>query len=149
MNDLFYMERAIQQAKLASAKEEVPVGAVIVLENEIIAESHNNSITSLDPSCHAEIEVIKLAASRLGNYRILDAVMYVTLEPCMMCCGALVHARMKEVVFGAKDSKSGAVLSNANLLDSHFLNHKVDYRQGPLEEESANLLKNFFSKKRN
>ncbi|MEO1955380.1 MAG: nucleoside deaminase, partial [Gammaproteobacteria bacterium] len=137
MGDLNYMKRALFQAEKAYHKDEVPVGAVVILDDQIISEAHNNSIKGLDPSGHAEIEALKKAALVVGNYRIKEAVMYVTLEPCMMCCGALVQARLAEVVFAARDPKSGVVVSNGQLLESSFLNHKVRYRQGPLENESS------------
>ena len=145
MNDLNYMKRALFQAEKAYHKDEVPVGAVVILNDQIISEAHNNSIKGLDPSGHAEIEALKKAAQVVGNYRIKEAVMYVTLEPCMMCCGALVQARLLEVVFAARDPKSGVVVSNGQLLESSFLNHKVRYRQGPLENESSEILKRFFA----
>lgn len=149
MNDLNYMKRALFQAEKAYHKDEVPVGAVVILNDQIISEAHNNSIKGLDPSGHAEIEALKKAAQVVGNYRIKEAVMYVTLEPCMMCCGALVQARLLEVVFAARDPKSGVVVSNGQLLESSFLNHKVRYRQGPLENESSEILKRFFASRRN
>ena len=148
MHDLNYMKRALFQAKKAYHKDEVPVGAVVILNDQIISEAHNNSIKGLDPSGHAEIEALKKAAQVVGNYRIKEAVMYVTLEPCMMCCGALVQARLLEVVFAARDPKSGVVVSNGQLLESSFLNHKVRYRQGPLENESSEILKRFFASRR-
>ena len=149
MSDLNYMKRALFQAEKAYHKDEVPVGAVVILDDQIISEAHNNSIKGLDPSGHAEIEALKKAALVVGNYRIKEAVMYVTLEPCMMCCGALVQARLLEVVFAARDPKSGVVVSNGQLLESSFLNHKVRYRQGPLENESSEILKRFFASRRN
>ena len=148
MSDLNYMKRALFQAERAYHKDEVPVGAVVILDDQIISEAHNNSIKGLDPSGHAEIEALKKAALVVGNYRIKEAVMYVTLEPCMMCCGALVQARLLEVVFAARDPKSGVVVSNGQLLESSFLNHKVRYRQGPLENESSEILKRFFASRR-
>ena len=148
MGDLNYMKRALFQAEKAYRKDEVPVGAVVILDDQIISEAHNNSIKGLDPSGHAEIEALKKAALVVGNYRIKEAVMYVTLEPCMMCCGALVQARLLEVVFAARDPKSGVVVSNGQLLESSFLNHKVRYRQGPLENESSEILKRFFASRR-
>ena len=148
MSDLNYMKRALFQAEKAYHKDEVPVGAVVILDDQIISEAHNNSIKGLDPSGHAEIEALKKAAQVVGNYRIKEAVMYVTLEPCMMCCGALVQARLAEVVFSARDPKSGVVVSNGQLLESSFLNHKVRYRQGPLENESSEILKRFFASRR-
>ena len=148
MSDLNYMKRALFQAEKAYHKDEVPVGAVVILNDQIISEAHNNSLKCLDPSGHAEIEALKKAALVVGNYRIKEAVMYVTLEPCMMCCGALVQARLLEVVFAARDPKSGVVVSNGQLLESSFLNHKVRYRQGPLENESSEILKRFFASRR-
>jgi len=147
-NDLFFMERAYEQALLGFKKEEIPVGAVVVYENEIISEAHNESISKTDPTSHAEIEAIREAALKIGNYRLTDATMYVTLEPCLMCCGALIHARFDKVIFSTKDEKSGAVLSNGNLLEANFVNHYVKFELGPLQEESSALLKKFFKNKR-
>jgi len=147
-NDLFFMERAYEQALLGFKKEEIPVGAVVVYENEIISEAHNESIIKTDPTSHAEIVAIRKAALKIGNYRLTDATMYVTLEPCLMCCGALIHARFDKVVFSTKDEKSGAVLSNGNLLEANFVNHYVKFELGPLQKESSALLKKFFKNKR-
>ena len=147
-NDLFFMERAYEQALLGFKKEEIPVGAVVVYENEIISEAHNESISKTDPTSHAEIEAIREAALKIGNYRLTDVTMYVTLEPCLMCCGALIHARFDKVVFSTKDEKSGAVLSNGNLLEANFVNHYVKFELGPLQKESSALLKKFFKNKR-
>ena len=149
MDDASCMERALFQARTALLKEEVPIGAIIVLEDKIIAEAHNNSLKKLDATGHAEIEALRLASQAIGNYRLLDAIMYVTLDPCMMCCGSLANSRIKEFVFAAKDPKSGAVVSNDNLLDSTYLNHRVKYREGPFSEDSSTLLKDFFAGKRN
>lgn len=142
------MKRALDQAQKAFDIGEVPVGAVLTLDGEIIAESHNKPISTSDPSSHAEINVIREAAKFLKNYRLQNTTLYVTLEPCMMCCGALIHARIENLVFSATDSKSGAVVSRANLLDSDFINHKVNYSQGTLAKESSDLLKRFFSQRR-
>ena len=142
------MKRAYEQALLGFNKEEIPVGAVVVYENKIISEAHNESISKTDPTSHAEIEAIRDAALKIGNYRLTDATMYVTLEPCLMCCGALIHARFDKVIFSTKDEKSGAVISNGNLLEANFVNHYVKFEQGPLEEESSALLKKFFKIKR-
>ena len=147
-NDLFFMKRAYEQALLGFNKEEIPVGAVVVYENKIISEAHNESISKTDPTSHAEIEAIRDAALKIGNYRLTDATMYVTLEPCLMCCGALIHARFDKVIFSTKDEKSGAVISNGNLLEASFINHFVKFKQGPLQEESSALLKEFFKNKR-
>ena len=142
------MKRALDQAQKAFDIGEVPVGAVLTLDGEIIAESHNKPISTFDPSSHAEINVIREAAKFLKNYRLQNTTLYVTLEPCMMCCGALIHARIENLVFSATDSKSGAVVSRANLLDSDFINHKVNYSQGTMAKESSDLLKRFFSQRR-
>ena len=146
--DLFFMNRAIEQALLGFNEEEIPVGAVVVYKNKIISEAHNKSIQKTDPTSHAEIEAIRKAARKIGNYRLTGAKMYVTLEPCLMCCGALIHARFDKVIFSSFDKKSGAVVSNANLLEANFINHKVKFEQGPLQEESSALLKKFFKDKR-
>ncbi len=142
------MKKAYEQALLGFDKEEIPVGAVVVYKNEIISEAHNESIKKMDPTSHAEIEAIRKAANKVGNYRIPGAKMYVTLEPCLMCCGALIHARFDKVIFSTLDKKSGAVVSNGNLLEANFINHLVKFEQGPLKEESSELLRKFFKDKR-
>jgi tRNA(adenine34) deaminase len=147
-DDLFFMERAYEQALLGFKKEEIPVGAVVVYENEVISEAHNESITKTDPTSHAEIVAIRKAALKIGNYRLTNAKMFVTLEPCLMCCGALIHARFDKVVFSTQDKKSGAVVSNGNLLEANFINHYVQFQQGPMQKESSALLKKFFKIKR-
>jgi len=146
--DLYFMKRAILQAQIAYDEDEVPVGAVLVKDGEIIAESYNQLIQLNDPTSHAEINVIRKASKILGNYRLNNTSLYVTLEPCLMCCGAMIHARIENLIFSTKDPKSGAVVSNARALDYSFINHKVRYSYGPLKEESSNLLKKFFSEKR-
>ena len=146
--DLLFMQRALKQANDAANLGEVPVGAVLTLNDEIIAEDHNRSISLNDPSAHAEINVIRKGAELMGNYRLTNTSLYVTLEPCMMCCGALVHARIDNLIFSAADPKSGAVISNLNLLEAEFLNHNVSFKQGPLIEESSDLLKCFFRERR-
>ena len=146
--DLIFMKRAFLQAQKAYVEDEVPVGAVLVKDGEIIAESYNKLIQLNDPTSHAEINVIRKASKILGNYRLNNTSLYVTLEPCLMCCGAMIHARIENLIFSTKDPKSGAVVSNARALDYNFINHKVRYSYGPLKEESSNLLKKFFSEKR-
>ena len=146
--DLFFMQRALKQANHAANLGEVPVGAVLTLNDEIIAEDHNRSISLNDPSAHAEINVIRKGAELMGNYRLTNTSLYVTLEPCMMCCGALVHARIDNLIFSAADPKSGAVISSLNLLEAEFLNHNVSFKQGPLIKESSDLLKCFFRERR-
>ena len=148
IKDLFFMQRALKQANDAANLGEVPVGAVLTLNDEIIAEDHNRAISLNDPSAHAEINVIRKGAELLGNYRLPNTSLYVTLAPCMMCCGALVHARIDNLIFSAADPKSGAVISNLNLLEAEFLNHNVSFKQGPLIKESSDLLKCFFKERR-
>ena len=146
--DLFFMQEALEEAKKGLAEGEVPVGAVLTYKNKIIAKSHNTPISSNDPSCHAEVNTIREAARVLENYRLEKTSLYVTLEPCSMCCGLLIHSRIENLIFAALDPKSGAVMSNANLLDAEFINHKVNYSQGPLEKQSSELLKSFFRARR-
>ena len=146
--DLIFMNKAFEQALLGFGKEEIPVGAVVVYENEIISAAHNESIIKTDPTSHAEIEAIRKAAKKMGNYRMPGAKMYVTLEPCLMCCGALIHARFDKVIFSTTDKKSGAAVSNGNFLEANFNNHTVQFEQGPLQKESSELLKKFFTERR-
>ena len=143
-----FMEEALIEAKKALKKGEVPVGAVVVLEENVIGRGYNQSITKNDPTAHAEIMALKDAAMNLKNYRLKDTLVYTTLEPCLMCAGALVHARIKKLIYSASDPKSGVVESNSNLMQSAFLNHKISYEGGVLKEESSEILKNFFLKKR-
>jgi len=142
------MKEAIVQAKKALKKGEVPIGAVVVLGDEIIGKGHNQPITKKDPTAHAEIIALKEASNRLDNYRLNEAIIYTTLEPCLMCAGALVHARIKKIIFAAQDTKSGVVVNNGGLIQSEFLNHKVSFEGGILEKEASKLLKDFFLEKR-
>ena len=143
-----FMEEALIEAKKALKKGEVPVGAVVVLEENVIGRGYNQSITKNDPTAHAEIMALRDAAMNLKNYRLKDTLVYTTLEPCLMCAGALVHARIKKLIYSASDPKSGVIESNGNLIQSAFLNHKISYEGGILKEESSEILKNFFFKKR-
>ncbi len=120
----------------------------IIVNYEIIAEGHNQPINTSDPTSHAEINVIRQAAEVLDNYRLENSSIYVTLEPCLMCCGAMIHARIENLIFSTTDPKSGAVVSNLRALDFNFTNHKINYSQGLLSEESSKLLKQFFANKR-
>lgn len=140
------MARAIQQAKIAKECNEVPIGAVIVYEGELIAEAFNQPRSLSDPSAHAEINALRQAGKYLNNYRLNDATMYVTLEPCIMCLGAMVHARIKKLVYAAKDPKKDSVTLFAQLV-SH-LNHSMDIHGGVLEDEAGKLIKDFFKEKR-
>ena len=146
--DVKWMKHALTLADKAESIGEVPVGACVVLNGELIGEGFNTPITDNDPSAHAELRAVKAAASAVQNYRLIDATLYVTLEPCSMCAGMLVHARVKRVVFGAKDAKTGAAGSVMNLLQHPALNHQVEVVSGVLAEECANKLSDFFRKRR-
>jgi tRNA(adenine34) deaminase len=148
MKKEFLMREALVQAKKALKKGEVPIGAVVVLGDEIIGRGYNQPITTRDPTAHAEIIALKEASNRLDNYRLNEAIIYTTLEPCLMCSGALVHARIKKIIFAAQDTKSGVVVNNGGLIQSEFLNHKVSFEGGILEKEASKLLKDFFLEKR-
>ena len=148
MKKEFLMREALVQAKKALKKGEVPIGAVVVLGDEIVGRGYNQPITTKDPTAHAEIIALKEASNRLDNYRLNEAIIYTTLEPCFMCSGALVHARIKKIIFAAQDIKSGVVVNNGGLIQSEFLNHKVSFEGGILEKEASKLLKDFFLEKR-
>ena len=143
-----YMRRALELAAQGEALGEVPVGAVIVRANEIIGEGFNQPITRHDPSAHAEIVAIRQAAEREQNYRLVDATLYVTLEPCTMCVGALVHARIARLVFGTTEPKAGAVISQSRLLESEFFNHKMDWQGGVCASTCQQQLSDFFRRRR-
>ena len=142
------MEEALMEAKKALEKGEVPIGAIVVLGEDIIGRGYNQPITKNDPTAHAEIMALRDASINLENYRLKETLVYSTLEPCLMCAGALVHARVKKLFYSASDPKSGVIESNGSLMQSAFLNHKITYEGGVLKEESSKILKNFFLKKR-
>ena len=142
------MHRALELARHAEEAGEVPVGALVVLNDEIIGEGWNQPIVTHDPTAHAEIVALRAAAERVRNYRLSDAVLYVTLEPCAMCAGAMVHARVARVVYGAADPKSGAAGSVFNLLESSALNHRAQVTRGVLAEECGEMLRKFFEARR-
>ena len=142
--ELKYMKEAIKQAKKAYAIGEVPVGAVIVKDGKIIARAYNTKETKQNPLHHAEILAIEKAAKKLASWRLEDVDMYITLEPCMMCAGAILQARVKNVYIGALDSKTGAIVSKAKAFDEYIVNHKVNYEVGILEDECSKILKDFF-----
>ena len=146
--DIAGMQAALGEAGIAAAAGEVPVGAVVVAAGEVIATGHNRSICDSDPSGHAEIVALRAAAESLGNYRLANATLYVTLEPCVMCVGAIVQARVRRVVFGAYDAKAGALGSAADLSDSKALNHRFEINGGLLADECSALLKAFFQARR-
>ena len=146
--DQAYMRLAIEQARLAGAQGEVPVGAVLVHKEQVIGRGFNQSITLHDPSAHAEMVAIRAAAQSLENYRIPESTLYVTLEPCAMCCGAMLHARVKRVVFGATDPKTGMAGSVSNLFAMKQINHQTEVQAGVLADECGELLKEFFRQRR-
>ena len=143
-----WMSHALTLAKQARDLNEVPVGAVLVKDQTIIGEGYNQPISAHDPSAHAEIVALRNAAKHIQNYRLTNTTLYVTLEPCMMCAGALVHARVDRVIFGAYDARTGVASSVANLFNQSFLNHNVKCAGGLLQEASGGLLKDFFRKRR-
>lgn len=142
------MQRALVLAGWAEVEGEVPVGAVLVADGAMIAEGWNRPVGTHDATAHAEIEALRSAGRELGNYRLPGTTLYVTLEPCLMCVGALVHARIERLVFGASDPKAGAVVSVARMLEAPWLNHRVEYEGGVMAEECSALLQEFFSKRR-
>ena len=146
--DLAMMRLAIGQAHRAAALGEVPVGAVIVRGDEIIATGYNHPIGGHDPTAHAEIQALRAAATQLGNYRLVDCSLYVTLEPCAMCCGAIIHARIKRLFHGAADPKTGACGSVLDLMADRRLNHHTHVLGGLLAEDCGRLLSDFFAARR-
>ena len=143
-----WMQRAFDLAKKAEAQDEVPVGAVIVCEDQIIGEGWNQPISAKDPTAHAEIMALRDAGEKIGNYRLPNATIYVTLEPCTMCAGAIIHARLFRLVYAVDDPKTGACGSVFNLLQTEELNHKVEIEKGVMEEECRSLIRSFFKEKR-
>lgn len=147
-SDTHWMSHALRLAHKAQEQGEVPVGAVLVQGDEVIGEGWNQPILSRDPSAHAEINALRSAAKTLGNYRLVNTTLYVTLEPCVMCAGAIVHARVARVVYGASDPKAGAAGSVFNILQSDDLNHQVDVCGGIMPEECGDILRTFFQSRR-
>jgi len=147
-SDPIYMRAALALAKSAQSLGEVPVGAVIVKEGEIIGRGFNAPIASFDPTAHAEVRAIREAAAYLGNYRLTDCTLYVTLEPCAMCVGAIFHARISRIVFGASDPKTGACGSVIDLFAQERLNHHATVAGGLLAEDCSAMLKRFFAARR-
>ena len=143
-----WMQIAIQEATKAEEMGEVPVGAILVKDDLIIARAHNKPISTNDPTAHAEIQLLRAAGEELKNYRLPGTTLYVTLEPCAMCLGAIMHARIERVVFGAHDPKTGVCGSSENFMEVSCFNHKIDLASGVLENESKQLLKNFFKSRR-
>lgn len=146
-DDNYWMRRALNLAKKAEDEAEVPVGAIVVQDNKIIGEGFNLSISNCDPTAHAEIMAIRDACKKKNNYRLPDATLYVTLEPCPMCAGAIIHSRLAKVIYGARDIKSGA-LGGFMDLNEHKWNHNIASTAGILEEECSSILKEFFKARR-
>ena len=146
--DVQWMTRALEMAELAASRGEVPVGAVLTKDDEIVAEGHNLTVTANDPTAHAEVVVIREAAQTLGDWRLTACTLYVTLEPCAMCAGALVLSRLGRLVFGASDPKAGMVGSLGNLVQDERLNHRVDVTRGTLADAAGDLLQGFFRARR-
>ncbi len=147
-SDVQWMTRAVELAESAASRGEVPVGAVLTKDQEIVAEGHNLTVTSNDPTAHAEVVVIREAAQKLGDWRLTGCTLYVTLEPCAMCSGALVLSRIRRLVFGAWDPKAGMVGSLGNLVQDERLNHRIEVTGGTLADASGDLLKAFFQGRR-
>lgn len=142
------MQRALELADRAATQNEVPVGAVVVRGEELLGEGWNQVISAADPTAHAEIVALRAAAKRLGNYRLPGATLFVTLEPCAMCAGAMVHARIAQLVFGATEPKSGVACSQCRLLDEPWFNHRISWRGGVLAQNSSERLQVFFQARR-
>jgi len=148
MTDAEWMQAALAEARLAAEAGEVPIGAVVVRDGAIVARGHNRVLRDIDPTAHAEIVALRSAALALGNYRLNGCTLFVTLEPCAMCAGAIIHARLDRLVFAAADPKAGAAGSVLAVLNHPQLNHKLVVEQGSLAEESAALLRAFFRERR-
>ena len=142
------MDAALEQARLALSAGEVPIGAVLVVHGDIVARAFNQPISACDPTAHAEVLVLRAAARIVGNYRLVDADVYVTLEPCLMCVGALVHARVRTLIYGAAEPKTGALVSTTRALETPALNHRFDVTGGVREETARELIREFFREKR-
>jgi len=146
--DIGFMQRALALAERAAEAGEVPVGALVVLDGEVIGKGWNRPISGHDPCAHAEIMALREAAARQQNYRLPAATLYVTIEPCTMCAGAIVHARIARVVFGATEPKAGAVISNAQIFDQPWLNHWPEYTGGVLADQCSARISDFFRQRR-
>ena len=147
-NDVEYMRRALEQARAAATAGEVPVGAVLVMGDRVMARAANRTIADCDPTAHAEIIALRAAARELGNYRLGGATLYVTIEPCSMCAGAMVQARIARLMYGCDDPKGGAVRSCFAVLDHPMLNHRIEVTSGVLAEECAATIQAFFAARR-
>jgi tRNA(adenine34) deaminase len=146
--DVVFMEAALEEAQAAASRGEVPVGAVVVADGKILARSGNRTIADCDPTAHAEMIALRDAAKAVGNHRLLGAALYVTIEPCAMCAGAMVQARIGRLVYGADDPKGGAVRSCFSILDHPQINHRVEVTSGVLADSAVGLLRDFFAARR-
>lgn len=144
----YWMQQALELARRAAAHDEVPVGAVLVRDGKLIGSGFNQPVSAHDPTAHAEIQALRDAARREGNYRLPGSTLYVTIEPCTMCIGAMVHARVQSLVFAAREPRYGAVVSARRLLDEGPFNHAVDWREGMLADPCRDLMTRFFSQRR-
>jgi len=144
----FWMREALMEALKAEAEKEVPIGAILLLNEKVIGRGHNSSIRLCDPTAHAEIVALRAAARQVGNYRLPEATLYVTLEPCTMCAGAMVHARIAQLVFAATEPRAGVACSRCRLLDEPWYNHRVSWQGGVLAEASGEKLQAFFRSRR-
>ena len=147
-SDAYWMREALKRADYAEAMNEIPVGAIVVVDGRLVGDGWNSPISDHDPSAHAEMQAVRMAAKQVENYRVIDATLYVTLEPCAMCAGMLVHARVGRVVFGAKDLKTGSAGSVMQLLQHPQLNHQCEITSGVLAEECGEKLSAFFRRRR-
>ena len=147
-DDIYFMRLALEEAGLAFIEGEIPVGAVLVEDGEVVAKARNQREASRDPAGHAEVIALRIGADKSNNWRLTDATLYVTKEPCIMCAGAMLNARLGRLVYGCKDEKGGAVNSLYSLLSDKRLNHQVEVASGVLEEECAKILKRFFQERR-
>ena len=143
-----WMREALNEARKAETEGEVPVGAILLVNDKVIGRGHNSPIQTQDPTAHAEILALRQGAQYCTNYRLPGSILVVTVEPCLMCVGAMIHARVEEVIYGAADPKAGAVASCFQLADTRVLNHKIRVTSGILEEECGSMLKNFFAARR-
>lgn len=148
MNDEYWMQEALVLARAAAAAGEVPVGAVLVREGQKLGEGFNQPLSSRDPTAHAEIVALRTAATAAENYRLPGTTLYVTIEPCTMCVGAMIHARVERLVFGAREPRAGAVCSHFRLLDTDIYNHRMLWSEGVLAEECAATMQDFFRQRR-
>lgn len=147
-NDGNLMQAALEEARAAAQRGEVPVGAVVAVDGKIVARAGNRTIADCDPTAHAEMVALRAAAAAVGNYRLLGAAIYVTIEPCAMCAGAMIQARIARLVYGADDPKAGAVRSCFSILENAQLNHQVEVTSGILKDEAVSLLREFFAARR-